>query len=272
MKRREFCDGRIVAVRGDCLKVLPKLPDFDCCIMDGPYEAHMHNAKASARGRKVYGSIRRIRADGHADPKPVNFASIDGLREPITKLVIDKCGGWFLSFCTPEGIAPWRDAIEAAGARYKRACFFYKPDSAPQFNGQGPAFAVEAFVTAWCGRGVSKWNGGGRRNLFTHNTNQTDRQGEHPTEKPLSLMLELIELFTKPDDLICDPFMGSGTTLLAAAALGRRAVGIELDPKYYALACARIEALPMGRFEARAHIAKIMGAAGDAGPLFGGAA
>lgn len=247
-------------LHGDCLQLLASLPDFDCCMMDGPYEAHMHNTKASARG---------IRRDGYANLKPVDFKSIDGVREPVTKLIVPKCSGWFLSFCTPEGIAPWRDAIEDAGAKYKRACFFHKPDSAPQFNGQGPAFAVEAFVTAWCGRGVSKWNGGGRRNLFTHNTNQTDRQGEHPTEKPLSLMLELIELFTNPGDLICDPFMGSGTTLIAAAALGRRAIGIERDEKYYALACARMEAMPMGRAEARGHIAKIMGT-DNAGPLFGG--
>jgi site-specific DNA-methyltransferase (adenine-specific) len=108
-------------------------------------------------------------------------------------------------------------------------------------NGQGPAFAVEPFVTSWCAPGYSRWNGGGRRNMFQHPTNQSDRDGRHPTEKPLSLFAELIGLFTDPGQLICDPFMGSGTTGLACIKRGRRFVGIEKDPKYFDIACERID-------------------------------
>lgn len=261
--------GQVTLYRGDCVKIIPHLGAVGAVITDPPYEAHMHNAKAAARGKKVYGAKRRIRTDGHANPKPVNFKSIDGLREIITPLMVRASTGWLVAFCTPEGIAPWRDAIEAAKGRYKRACFWVKPDAAPQFNGQGPAFAVEAMVTAWCGRGTSRWNGGGRRNYFIHATNQPDRQGDHPTEKPIALMIELIELFTKPGDVILDPFMGSATTVLAALATGRRIIGIESDPKVFRLARARIESMHMGQDEARRHIVKRTGRlAKDAGPLF----
>ncbi len=149
-----------------------------------------------------------------------------------------------LAFCTSEGVAKWRDSIEATGMKYKRACVWVKPDAAPQFNGQGPALGHEMIVTAWNGKGHSKWNGGGRRGVFTHNTNQPDRDGTHPTEKPLPLMMELIHLFTNPGDTVLDPFMGSATTGLACMKLGRKFIGIEKDDKFFDLAYRRICAAP----------------------------
>ena len=62
----------------------------------------------------------------------------------------------------------------------------------------------------------------------------------HPTQKPLEAILPLIETFSKPGDIVLDPFAGSGTTLVAARQLGRRAVGIELDPEYYRTARNRL--------------------------------
>lgn len=54
----------------------------------------------------------------------------------------------------------------------------------------------------------------------------------HPTQKPESLCRDLISTFSKPGDLISDPFSGSGTTLVAAKRLGRRAVGIEIEERH----------------------------------------
>jgi len=54
----------------------------------------------------------------------------------------------------------------------------------------------------------------------------------HPTQKPLALMEYLIQLYTKPGDIILDPYMGSGTTLIAAYNTGRRCIGIEISPEY----------------------------------------
>ena len=63
----------------------------------------------------------------------------------------------------------------------------------------------------------------------------------HPTEKPVSLAAHFIRLHTKPGDLILDPFMGSGTTGVAAVQLGRRFIGIEIDPGYFEIATKRIK-------------------------------
>ncbi len=64
---------------------------------------------------------------------------------------------------------------------------------------------------------------------------------DHPSPKPLRLMRWLIENSTSPDDVIFDPFMGSGTTGVAALQLGRRFIGCEIDPKYFAIAESRIQ-------------------------------
>ncbi|HTQ12548.1 MAG TPA: site-specific DNA-methyltransferase [Rhizomicrobium sp.] len=62
----------------------------------------------------------------------------------------------------------------------------------------------------------------------------------HPTVKPLSLMAYLITLGSRPGDVVLDPFLGSGTTALAAKLLGRRYIGIEREKKYLSIARARL--------------------------------
>lgn len=63
----------------------------------------------------------------------------------------------------------------------------------------------------------------------------------HPAQKPEALMKWLVENYTRPGDLVFDPYMGSGTTGVAAISLGRRFVGSEIDPAYFAIAQRRIE-------------------------------
>jgi DNA modification methylase len=62
----------------------------------------------------------------------------------------------------------------------------------------------------------------------------------HPTQKPVSVLLPLIETFSPSGALVLDPFAGSGPTLVAARMLGRKWLGVELDHKYHALACRRL--------------------------------
>jgi hypothetical protein len=59
-----------------------------------------------------------------------------------------------------------------------------------------------------------------------------DQGGTHPSRKPIRLLMHLIELFTSKGDTVIDPFLGSGTTLLAAQRTGRRCIGAEIDPKH----------------------------------------
>jgi DNA modification methylase len=77
-------------------------------------------------------------------------------------------------------------------------------------------------------------------------TDMTEPRKLHPTQKPELLMELLIEDFSSPNDLILDPFCGSGTTCVAAKKLGRRYIGIDISPEYVAIARKRLEAVETG--------------------------
>jgi len=75
------------------------------------------------------------------------------------------------------------------------------------------------------------------RNIFSM---MPPRERLHPNEKPVALCEHFIMLHSSPGHTIIDPFMGSGTTGVACAKMGRKFIGIELEPKYFDIACKRI--------------------------------
>ena len=217
---------------GDCLEVMPTLGLVSHIICDPPYEAILHKSKQQ-RSAKRY--------DGGPNLLGLDFDCIDPIREEFVARAADQCTGWAIAFCTAEGVAKWADAINPSPLKYKRACVWVKPDCTPQLNGECPAMGAEMFVCAWAGEGRSRWNAGGKRGVYTHCVNGPERDGRHPTEKPRKLMAEIIADFTSPKETILDPFMGSGTTGVAAVQLRRNFIGIEKDERYFEIACERIE-------------------------------
>jgi site-specific DNA-methyltransferase (adenine-specific) len=77
-------------------------------------------------------------------------------------------------------------------------------------------------------------------NIFHIQSQQSDT-GLHPTQKPLKLMELLVELTTTEGQIVCDPFCGSGTTLVASLRLNRKYIGFEREEKYYNIALERID-------------------------------
>ena len=216
---------------GDCLEILPTLGEVDAVVTDPPYSDLVHKT----RGRRGAG----LRKDGGPKLEEIGFNSITPIQSKVAEYVCALSNGWFLAFSDVFALPGWRQAVLNAGGKSKSVCLWIKPDCAPQFNGQKPATAFECIGVFWCGGGYSVWNGGGSRGLYFHNTNNPLRHGEHPTEKPVSLLLELLTLFG--GDTILDPFMGSGTTGVACAKLGRKFIGIEMEPRYFDIACERIQ-------------------------------
>lgn len=93
---------------------------------------------------------------------------------------------------------------------------------------------------AWCSKGVARvfhyvYNG-----MIQGDMKAKDERF-HPTQKPTQLWVNLINYYTKPGDLILDPFMGSFTTAIAAYRTGRNYIGAELDKDYYELGSKRLE-------------------------------
>jgi len=130
------------------------------------------------------------------------------------------------------------------GWRLMAELTWFKPDAPPNFSGRIVSQSSEKFYW-YCPHG-SKWtynrdyakavNGGVNfRDIWEfHAPRGRDRL--HPTQKPLLLMDRIVQLFTKPGDVILDPFCGSGTTLVAARNAGRHYIGGDLSQDYCAMA------------------------------------
>lgn len=230
---RDITIGGCRMILADCLQVLPDLEDVDHVICDPPYEDDLHAAKDKESGH--------VRQDGGTLGQPLGFSGIVKIREDVVRLCGQISKGWFIAFSTLEGTGRWADCINASPIRYKRGCLWVKPDAMPQMNGQGPAQGAECFVTAWCAPGVSKWNAGGKRGVYTYLTNPPDRHGAHPTEKPWRLLRDIVLDFTKPGQTVLDPFAGSGTTAVACVLTGRKAICIELNPIHFETMRLRVE-------------------------------
>ena len=78
------------------------------------------------------------------------------------------------------------------------------------------------------------------RIFILHRTHLWQENPQHPTQKPIELFKYLVANFSKESDTILDPFLGSGTTLVAAKQLNRNAVGIEISPEYCEIARQRL--------------------------------
>ena len=90
-------------------------------------------------------------------------------------------------------------------------------------------------------KGKTSWNGS-RKEDSAWDEDRPLASPQHPTMKPVSLCQRAIENSSGPDDGVADPFLGSGTTLIAAERLGRRCHGMEIDPRYCRVAIGRWEA------------------------------
>lgn len=227
--------GNATLYLGDCRDILPILGKVNAVVTDPPYEAEAHTQQRRKLGRVTGVGMREI------DCCPLSFPAMDEkTRVTVAAECVRISTGWVLVFCQAEAVALWRDTLQAGGAAYKRSMVWIKPDGLPQFSGDRPGMGYESIVSAWAGQGKSVWNGGGRHGVFTIPKGEGSTP-EHETQKPVRLMRQLTDLFTNVNQTIADPFMGSGTTGVAAVQMGRKFIGIEREPKYFDIACKRIE-------------------------------
>lgn len=223
-------------INADCKEVLPLLPKVEAVVTDPPFEKEAHTM-----GRRLNRGVSRGGPSDVMVPEILSFPPITSdLRDFVAGWCSDKCGGWALAFCQAEAISDWRSSFESHGSKFKRSMIWVKPDGMPQYNGQMPGMGYESIAAVWCGNGQSRWNGGGKHGVFTHCKNSGGKH-QHETQKPIPLMRELVFLFSDAGQTILDPFMGSGTTGVACVKLGRKFIGIEIDPGYFDIACKRIK-------------------------------
>lgn len=139
--------------------------------------------------------------------------------------------------CTRDDVAPqWKAAAVEAGLTLKTTVVWDKTNwTAGDLEGDYGA-QTELILFAHKGRHILR--NGRDSNLWRV---PRDPPSEHPTPKPIALMGRIIRNSSDVGDTILDPFMGSGSTGVAAVQNGRRFIGIELEQKYFDLSRRRIE-------------------------------
>jgi hypothetical protein len=247
--------GRVLAglqrwtlLNADCRRGLDLIPDTAPrvhVISDPPYSEHVH-----ALQKRIGERADRKNGRGHVDAAGLGFEALtaEDARE-VAKHFARLATRWVVLFGDVEWSAPlWREQLAAVGVRHIRTGAWVKLNTQPQLSGDRPAVGFEAIQISHAA-GRTRWNNGGDPGVWAHPV-ATDRNGTgerfHPTQKPIALMLELVAAFTDPDDVVIDPYAGSGTTAAACIRLGRRFIGFERNPTWWAQARERLEAETQG--------------------------
>jgi site-specific DNA-methyltransferase (adenine-specific)/modification methylase len=198
--------GNATLYLGDCMEILPTLSKVDAVITDPPYGINENSKKVASRGNMA---------------APKDYGDFDWDKAP-----------------------PPDELIELIRTKSKYQAFFggnyftLPPTSCwlvwDKLNGHNDFADCELAWTNWpkaVRRLQWRWNGMIR---------QGNEERYHPTQKPLEVMKWVITLCPKSETIL-DPFMGSGTTGVASIQMGRKFIGIEREPKYFEIACKRIE-------------------------------
>lgn len=214
---------------GDYKDVLADV-ECDAVICDPPYSKRTHS------GRRTGSEIRQ---------SEINYQHIteqDALE--FSEFWSKRCRWWVLIFCDHVSRRWHHDSWESVGWYVFGPVRWVKNNAPPRMSGDGPCVSTEDILVARQKRRLPPERSGSRRGHYlTNGAGLSCMAGkEYPGAKPLSVMNAIIRDYSKPGDTICDPCAGGGTTLLAAASQGRKAIGAEMDPETYQKAKERIEA------------------------------
>lgn len=251
-------DAAVTLYHGDCREILPQLGDVAHVLTDPPFSRDVYLRASMPRTKRGSGTPDRI---GVGALSKLAAGDIGHMDDPTLFVVgayaARSCSRWCAVWSDVESIHRWIAVLEECGLRYVRTGIWNKTDYMPQMSGDRPAQGFEA-CAIFHAQGPMQWNGGGKAAVWSYGTVKVDRP-DHPCPKPEPLMSELVTLFTDEGETILDPFAGSGTTLVAAKKLGRKAIGIEREEKYCEVAARRLsirfERMDGGLFAGENHVA-----------------
>lgn len=232
--QRKEVIGDCTLYLGDCLDVMEVIDGADAVLTDPPYCSGARTASdVVARGGMSRG--RRWKAQPIANDR----MTVTG----FTWLIRQVCrsaygllpeGGSFISFIDWRQYPTLYAVVESANYRVQGVVVWDKEDMA-----LGNGFRNQHEFAIHAAKGVPTIFDKGTPNVLR--VKRVSSSELHPTEKPIEIVRRLIPVVTRPAAVVLDPFMGSGTTGVACVNLGRKFTGIELEPKYFDIACKRIE-------------------------------
>ena len=199
--------------------ILPSIQLVDAVITDPPYSEKAH---LNSRSNKYGARARHITFDSLTNSDFVDYVEI----------MLEKAQGWVVMTCD----------FRHAALIYEHPSFirlgaWVKQNPMPQITGDRPGLGFETVAILHSGKVKKEWNRGGGAGIWT---TPAITKALIPTQKPTKLISCFVDDFTKPDDLILDPFMGAGTTGVVAIQKGRRYIGIESNEKHYKITVEQI--------------------------------
>ncbi len=222
--------GNATLYCGDCREILPTLPNVDLVLTDPPYSDKTHNNAKSNRGT---GSGAKAIDFSAIDFSAIDFSAIDFMLTQCSKI----CDGWLVANMDWRHIA----LLEFHPHEYFELVRFgvwVKTNPMPQISADRPANGWDGIAYLFPRRKKKVWNGGGSHGNWI---GPVVTNGDHSTGKPVGMLSSWVEKFSpKGPSTVADPFMGSGTTGVACANLGKTFYGIEREQKYFDIACERI--------------------------------
>lgn len=222
---------------GDALRILDDLDGVDAVIADAPYSS----GATHTTGRAQPPSVKYVQS-GSSNQSLPNFEG--DMRDQRSFVIFNSLwaskafdltadGGVIVTFTDWRQLAATTDYVQVGGWVYRGIVAWGKPGARPQRG----RFAAACEFAVWGSKGAMPSDRGvpPLPGYFAH---KSPRERVHITQKPLSLMEDMVAI-CRPGGTVLDPFMGSGTTGLAAVASGRRFVGIEKSPELFLAAVER---------------------------------
>ena len=227
--------GNATLIQGDALEwlTLPMVERVHAVITDPPYSSGAHE---SARRNK-----RLAITPGSVTPRDVIQGDVMGtfgftwfLRMWFRMFIEQLHPGGHLACFIDWRMYPLMSAMaDAAGLRANNMLVWDKG-----YPGLGTGFRAQHELIMLSSLGAPKWHSYKYGNVL-QDTRLTST--DHPHQKPLNVSQAIVETCSPDDGLVLDTFMGSGTTGVACMNLGRKFIGIEIEPKYFDIACKRID-------------------------------
>jgi DNA modification methylase len=227
----------------DCVSAMRKLPvaSIDLILTDPPY-----NLGKFMKDRDT--NLKKMRDNyfGAAGWDDLDFeeweTAMDGFFEEAVRVL--KRGGAMIVFMSIIKVETLIRIAERHGLYYKTTGIWHKQNPMPRNMNLHFVNSTETWVYFVYKKKTGTFNNDGK---VIHDFIETPvtpagerKHGKHPTQKPEQLMLHFIKILTNKGDMVLDPFMGSGSTGVAATKLGRDFMGIELNPIYHQIALKRI--------------------------------
>lgn len=220
--------------QGDCLEIMKDIPDesVDCIITDPPYKMNHSTGGCTNIGmkNKWQGNIKAGNTVMNFD---LSIKFSDWLPEVYRVL---KQSGHCYIFCNDKNMQELLNESTKAGFRESNILIWIKNNACPN---RYYMKNCEFILFLYKGKAKPINNMGSKSGMQINNINGKDKL--HPTEKPVELLKQFVLNSTDDDGIVLDPFMGSGSTGVAAINTNRNFIGIELDEKYFEIAKERIE-------------------------------